>query len=101
MISQLKLTPAQKRFLEKFDLYTNRGALPQEYQDLRDAWKIQHRTMNWCQRTGLLVKKNCSAKTGNAQFIVSPEAREALGLPKKPISFDFMRRRRRRTSSAI
>lgn len=101
MTSQLKLTPAQKRFLEKFDLYTGRGALPQEYQDLRDAWRIQHRTMNWCQRTGLLVKKGTSVKTGNPEFVVSPDVRQALGLPERPISFNFMRRRRKRSSCAV
>lgn len=99
--SQLKLTPAQKRFLEKFDLYTGRGALPREYHSLRDSWKIQHRTMNWCMREGLLVKKGVSSKTGNPEFVVSPDVRTALGLSSRPIMYQFIRRRRRRSSVSV
>jgi|GEM_PF-3104031 len=75
--SQLKLTPAQRRFLERFDAYTSFGNTPREYLSLREEWHVQHRTMNWCYRKGFLKK---ATSANQVAFIVDPEKREALSL---------------------
>lgn len=85
MSPQIRLTPAQRRFIEQFDLYTAFGADPKEYQSLRDLWRIQHRTMNWCHRMGILKY----IPTGSeATFVVNPEFRQLLGLPNRKINMD-------------
>ena len=90
-----QLTPAQKRFIEQFDCYTRRGTIPQEYQSLRDQWHVQHRTMNFCRRAGLLKPCGVEAKTGNTTFVVNPELREALGLAKQVFKSRLLRPRKR------
>lgn len=90
-----RLTPAQRRFIEEFDIYTRRGTEPREYQSLRDLWHIQHRTMNWCQRMGLLARRGISEKTGNPVFVVNPEVREELGLRKPVFKTKLLRPRKR------
>ena len=93
-----RLTPAQRRFIEEFDIYTRRGTEPREYRSLRDLWHIQHRTMNWCQRMGLLARKGIS-KTGDPVFVVNPEKRDELGL-RKPVFKAKLLRPRKRLSRA-
>ena len=90
MSCQIRLTPAQRRFIEKFDLYTAFGADPKEYHSLSDTWHIQHRTMNWCYRAGILKR----VLTGNEpMFIVDPALRQLLGLPNRKINMErFMKR---------
>jgi len=99
-MNQLKLTPAQRRFIEDFDAYTRKGTEPREYQSLRDQWKIQHRTMNWCYRTGILKRCGIEKKTGNPAFIVSPELRDQLGLAKRVFKTGVLRPRKRLSRSA-
>jgi len=82
-MTTLRLTPAQRRFIKEFDSYTRMGSEPKEYQSLRDLWHIQHRTMNWCQRMGLLARRGVSKQTGLPVFVVNPEKREELGLQKQ------------------
>jgi hypothetical protein len=82
---QIRLTPAQRRFIEKFDLYTAFGADPKEYQSLRDLWHIQHRTMNWCHRVGIL---KCVPTGSESTFIVNPALRKLLNLPDRKINMD-------------
>jgi len=94
-MTNLRLTPAQRRFIEEFDIYTRRGTEPQEYQSLRDLWSVQHRTMNWCQRMGLLSRRGISSKTGNPVFVVNPEKREELGLRKPVFKAKLLRPRKR------
>ena len=98
-MTSLRLTPAQKRFIEEFDIYTRRGTEPREYQSLRDLWRIQHRTMNWCQRMGLLARRGVSKQTGNPVFVVNPEKREELGL-RTPVFKTKLFRPRKRLSRA-
>lgn len=88
MSPQIRLTPAQRRFIEQFDLYTAFGADPKEYQSLRDLWRIQHRTMNWCMRTGILKRISFSKTTGDPKFVINPELRQMLGLPERKINMD-------------
>jgi len=76
-MSNLKLTPAQKNFIERFDAYTANGANPRDYRHLREEWGVQHRTMNWCHRSGLIKK----AAGESSLFVVNPEKRRELGLP--------------------
>lgn len=89
-----RLTPAQRRFIEEFDIYTRRGTEPREYRSLRDLWRVQHRTMNWCQRMGLLARRGIS-KTGDPIFVVNPEKRDELGLRKPVFKTKLLRPRKR------
>jgi len=98
------------RFIEQFDLYTAFGADPKDYYSLRDLWRIQHRTMNWCHRTGILKRISVN---GDSRFIVNPTLRQMLGLPDRKINMErFMERsprvikcnvigRRRRTAALV
>lgn len=90
-----RLTPAQRRFIEEFDIYTHRGTEPREYRSLRDLWRVQHRTMNWCQRMGLLARSGISKQTGNPVFVVNPEKRVELGLQKQIFKTKTLRPRKR------
>jgi len=94
-MTQLKLTPAQQRFIEEFDVYTRRGTDPKEFRPLRDLWKMQHRTMNWCHRNGLLAKRGMSNQTGNPIYVVNPELRIQLGLRTPVFKARFLRPRKR------
>lgn len=76
-MTQGKLTPAQRRFVEQFDSYTQYGSDPKDFRPLGELWQVQHRTMNWCLRTGII--KKAITDNGNG-FIVNPDARESLGL---------------------
>lgn len=89
-----QLTPAQRRFIEQFDSYTLQGTTPQEYYSLRGEWRIQHRTMNFCRRIGIL--KACGKKPGTEMttFVINPELREALGLSRPVFESRLLRRRR-------
>jgi hypothetical protein len=89
-----RLTPAQRRFIEEFDIYTRRGTEPREYRSLRDLWRVQHRTMNWCQRMGLLARRGIS-RTGDPIFVVNPEKRDELGLRKPVFKTKLLRPRKR------
>ena len=75
MFSQVRLTPAQKRFIERFDSYTSQGLNPRDFKPLREEWRIQSRTMNQCYRMGVLKKADY------CKYIVDPEKRAELGLP--------------------
>lgn len=94
-MTQLQLTPAQRRFIEEFDVYTRRGTEPREYNSLRDSWKIQHRTMNACRRSGLLVKRGVSSDGESPTFVINPELREALGLRPRIFVSKVLRPRKR------
>lgn len=95
-----QLTPAQKRFIEQFDCYTRRGTIPQEYQSLRDQWRVQHRTMNFCRRIGILKACGREAVTGNTTFVINPELRDALGLSKQIFKSRLLRPRKRLSRTA-
>lgn len=91
----LKLTPAQKKFVQEFDVYTRRGTEPREYSSLRNSWRIQHRTMNACRREGLLVARGICSKTGNPMFVINPELRDSLGLRRQIFVCKILRPRKR------
>jgi hypothetical protein len=75
---KMKLTPAQKSFIERFYAYTAYGSRPRDYKPLGDRWGVQHRTMNWCRREGLIKKIDI----GNWDlFVVDLEKARAMGLP--------------------
>jgi hypothetical protein len=94
-MTTLQLTPAQRRFIDEFDIYTRRGTEPREYGSLRDSWRVQHRTMNACRREGLLIQKGICQKTGNPTFIINPEFRDSLGLRRQIFVAKIFRPRRR------
>jgi len=94
-MTQVRLTPAQRRFIEEFDVYTRRGTEPREFRSLNQSWNIQHRTMNYCQRLGLLTSRGVCPKTGNALFVINPQLREELGLRKQVFVAKILRPRRR------
>jgi len=87
-VTPIRLTPAQRRFLEQFDLYTAFGQDPKEYHSLRDIWHIQHRTMNWCHKVGILQQVSISKTTGNPKFIINPALRALVGLPARKINME-------------
>jgi len=90
-----QITITQKRFLEKFDDYTNRGSAPQKIKDLRSSWKIQDRTINKCYRLGLLRKVDTI--DDQHRFVVNPDYREVLGFVRQSFQSHVTRKR----SSAI
>lgn len=92
-MTKLNLTPAQKRFLARFDSHTMHGAIPRETRRLREEWKIQDRTVNTCRRLGLL--KKVGSTTEEFLFIVNPNKRDLLGLD----CFNPTERRIRKRSS--
>jgi len=74
----IRLTPAQRRFVELFDRFTQRGIKPADFRSLREELRIQSRTMNFCYRAGLIKK------TAKDQYIVDPAKRIELGLEQSP-----------------
>lgn len=74
----LRLTPAQRRFVEVFDKLTQYGIKPADFRSLREELRIQSRTMNYCYRLGLIKK------TAKDQYIVDPSKRTELGLSAEP-----------------
>lgn len=91
IMDKIQLTITQKRFLERFDQYTNQGAEPRKTKDLRVSWKMQDRTINRCYRLGLL--KKVDATGSEALFVVNPQCREALGLATKCFEGRMIRKR--------
>lgn len=75
----IKLTPAQKNFIERFDAYTLNGRAPKDFRHLREEWRVQSRTMNWCHKMGLIKK---TSQEGMSLFVVNPQKRIELGLPE-------------------
>lgn len=78
-MTSVKLTQAQKRFIELFDLYTMQGLNPLDYRLVQKKIKIQFRTINQCRRLGLIKKANKDSE----KFIVNPKWKEKLGLSAK------------------